>query len=317
MAHFDFAKLPRFADLPVKDGAPPDSAWGVFGDDDELGCVNLLTAEGVVNAAGLVRKGSVFRLDTAIGYADPPLFERTPVRHTIFRLPDETLAHDDQLDNYNTQEGAQWDGFGHGGHPVYGLFYNGVKPEEIKPGPEGRIGIHLWADKMVGRAVLLDAFKYRSDIGEPIDPGTTFEYTIADLEGARQAQGVEIRPGDILLIRTGWLQYYYNANSEAKRSMAGVWNLTSCGIDHSRDMAAWLWDHHLAAVGTDCPAVETWPWQDFKSEALHYRTLALLGLPIGEQFDLETLAADCAAGGVYECMLVSAPLNLVGGVAIK
>ncbi len=127
MAPIDFDKLPRFADLPVKDGVPPDSAWGVFGDDDELGCVNLLTAEGVV-------------------------------KHTIFPLPDETLAHDDQLDNYNTQEGAQWDGFGHGGHPVHGLFYNGVKPEEIKPGPDGKIGIHLWGDKMVGRAVLLDVF---------------------------------------------------------------------------------------------------------------------------------------------------------------
>ena len=64
MPHFDFDQLPSFAELPIKEGVPPDSAWGVFGDEDELGCVNLLTAEGVINAARLVRKGSIFRLDT-------------------------------------------------------------------------------------------------------------------------------------------------------------------------------------------------------------------------------------------------------------
>ena len=74
-------------------------------------------------------------------------------------------------------------------------------------------------------------------------------------------------------------------------------------------------DHRLAAVGTDCPAVEPWPW-DFSDEgALHYRTLCLLGLPIGEQFNLEELAADCAADNRYEFMLVSAPMNLEGGIA--
>ena len=52
MAKIDWDRIPKFAQLPVKPGAPPQSSWGVFGDDDQLGCLNFLTAEGVIEAAG-------------------------------------------------------------------------------------------------------------------------------------------------------------------------------------------------------------------------------------------------------------------------
>ena len=62
-------------------------------------------------------------------------------------------------------------------------------------------------------------------------------------------------------------------------------------------MVAWLWNNGVAAIGTDCPAVEASP-SDFTDEGiLHYRTLPLLGLPLGELFVLEPLASDCAADG--------------------
>src|SRR2546423_535697 len=76
MAKIDFDKIPKFSQLPVKSGAPADSNWGVFGDNDEVGCVNFLTEEGVIQAARLVQNGKVFRLDTPINYASPPLFRR-------------------------------------------------------------------------------------------------------------------------------------------------------------------------------------------------------------------------------------------------
>ena len=76
MEAIDFKKVPRFKKLPVRKDAPPESSWGVFGDGDELGCLNFLTPKGVVAAARLVKKGKVFRLDTAINYAKPPLFNR-------------------------------------------------------------------------------------------------------------------------------------------------------------------------------------------------------------------------------------------------
>jgi hypothetical protein len=48
---------------------------------------------------------------------------------------------------------------------------------------------------------------------------------------------------------------------------------------------------------------------------LHHRALFLMGLPLGEMFNLEELAEDCARDGVTEFMLTSAPLNLEGGIA--
>ena len=65
---------------PVADqgGCAARIELGCFGDDDQIGCLNFLTAAGVIEAAALVRKGSVFRLDAPIGYSDPTLFGRTP-----------------------------------------------------------------------------------------------------------------------------------------------------------------------------------------------------------------------------------------------
>jgi kynurenine formamidase len=312
----DLNKVPRFAELPIKPDKPKESSWGVFGDDDELGCLNFLTPEGVVDAARLVRKGAIFRLDTKINYANPPLFARRPAKHNILSFESfGLLGFDDSLDSYNTQEGSQWDGLAHVGSPRYKAFYNGVKSSEIKDGPSGRLSIHKWANKFVGRAVLLDAFRYRISHGRTIDPLKSEKYSLDDLKETAVADGVELKPGTILLIRTGWMQAYLAASPEDKAAMAPLEGLKACGIEDSHAMVEWFWDHRVAAVGTDCPAVEPWPW-DFKNEgALHYRTLCLLGLPIGEQFNLEELAADCAADKRYEFMLVSVPINLEGGIA--
>ena len=313
MAGIDFDKLPKFSELPVKSGVPADSNWGVFGDEDELGCVNFLTEPGVVEAARLVKKGKVFRLDMPIGYASTPLFERPKARHTITQF-EGALGHDDQLDNYNTQEGTQWDGLGHQGDDDAGTFYNGVKLEEIKSGPGGKLGIQLWANKMVGRGVLVDAFKYRNDQGRPLNPGEPDWYTLDDLQGAVKAQRVQLKPGDMLLVRTGWMQHYLSLSPEQKDALGIMNDLKACGIDAAREVAAWLWDNRVSALATDCPAAEIWPW-NMERGPLHVRTLAWLGLPLGEQFNFEGLAADSEADGVYESMVVSVPLNLEGGIA--
>ncbi|HEY6417907.1 MAG TPA: cyclase family protein [Candidatus Binataceae bacterium] len=316
MAKLDLKKIPRFAELPVKAGAPKESSWGVFGDDDELGCLNFLSEDGVVDAARLVQKGKVFRLDTRINYAKPPLFARTPARHNIISFERfGLLGHDDSLDNYNTQEGSQWDGLAHVGHVRHRAYYNGVKAEDIKDGPGGKLSIHKWANRVVGRAVLIDLWKYVNDQQRPIDPLTSAKYPLADVRDALKAQGTTLKPGSMILIRTGWMQAYVKAAADEKAKMGPLEGLKSCGIEDSSAMMEWFWDNRVAAVGTDCPAVEPWPW-DFKDEgALHYRTLSMLGLPIGEQFVLDELAADCAADKRYEFMLVSVPMNLEGGIA--
>src|SRR5690242_5891032 len=73
--------LPKFDQLPAQPGAPPESSWGVFGEDYALGCLNFLTPTGVVDAARLVQTGKVFRLDAKLGFAKPPLFGRAEMAH--------------------------------------------------------------------------------------------------------------------------------------------------------------------------------------------------------------------------------------------
>jgi kynurenine formamidase len=314
MAKIDFKNVPQFSQLPVKPGAPADSNWGVFGDDDQIGCVNFLTEEGVVEAARLVHKGKVFRLDTPINYASPPLFEREPVHHTKKSFESlGLLGYDDVLDGYNTQEGSQWDGLGHVGNLSAKAFYNGTTNDEIKH--TNKLGIHNWAGRFVGRGVLIDAFRYRQESGQPVDPLSDEKYSLGDLKATLDVQNTTLKPGSILLVRTGWMRAYLAATADEKRAMAPINKLKSCGIDDSREMVAWLWDNRVAAIGTDCPAVEPWPWDFRNPGALHYRTLSLLGLPLGEQFVLDPLAADCAEDKRYEFMLVSVPLHLVGGIA--
>jgi kynurenine formamidase len=302
-------KIPTFEELPIRKDLPADCSWGVFGDDDKLGCLNFLTAEGVVAAAGLVKSGKVFRLDARMGFAKPPLFGRAAPEHTI--VPLGPMANDDIV-RFNTQESSQWDGLSHVGHIRHERFYNGATASEVK---NGKLGIQHWANKFVGRGLLIDAFGFRKAQGRPVNPLERDVYTLAELKAALKHQGSALQPGTILLVRTGWMESYENATAEEKRALSPAEKLRCAGIEASREMVAWLWNNRVAAIGTDCPGVEAFPF-DFTDEgALHYRALPLLGLPLGELFILAPLAADCAADHRYEFMVVSAPLNVEGGIA--
>ena len=313
MKNTDFNSIPTFDQLPAVQGAPPESSWGVFGPDDELGCLNFLTPEGVVEAARLVQSGKVFRLDAKVGFASPPLFGRAKVEHKILKLG--TIAHDDLLNNYNTQEGSQWDGLAHVGHVSYQRFYNGVEASAIQDGPGGRLSIHRWADKFVGRGLLIDVYGWRKLQGRAVNPFESDSYSLDELKAALAAQGTTLKPGTILLVRTGWMEEYDLLSSEAKAAMAPFDKMKSIGIERSRDLVAWLWDNRVAAIGTDCPAVEPIPFNFGDQSPLHFRLLALLGMPLGELFILAPLADHCARDGRYEFMIVSAPMNVEGGIA--
>jgi kynurenine formamidase len=311
MKNLDWNKIPSFAQLPVKQGAPPESSWGVFGDDDQFGCLNFLTPQGVVDAARLVQTGKVFRLDTKIGFAKPPLFSRAEVRHKV--IPLAPFANDDLVDNFNTQEGSQWDGLAHVGHRRLERYYNNVQSSEIGPG--GKLSIHQWAARFVGRGVLIDAFGFCKAKGRDVRPMEREAFTLADLKGALESQGTTLKPGTILLVRTGWMESYERCTPEQKGALSSFANVKAIGIEATREMAAWLWDQRVAAIGTDSPGVEPLP-ADFSDEGiLHYRALPLLGLPLGELFVLAPLAEDCARDRRYEFMVVSAPMVLEGGIA--
>ena len=314
MAKVDFDKIPKYSELPIKPGAPAHSNWGVFGDDDEIGCFNFLTPAGIVEAAKLVREGKVFRLDNKIGYASPPIGGRVPARQTVKSYEEHgLLAFDDILDNYNTQEGSQWDGLRHVGFTWEKAFYNGVTAEEVKT--TSKIGIHNWKDKILGRGLLIDVYRYCTENGRKINPLEPEKYSLDDLKGTLKAQGSEMKPGTILLVRTGWMQAYYNASQEVRNRLASLTNAKGCGLDGGLPLAEWLWDNRVAALGSDAFAAEAFPFDFNDKESLHMLALPLLGLSLGEQFNLEDLAADCASDGRYEFMVVSVPLHVVGGFA--
>ena len=191
MKNIDLNNIPSFDELPVGKTLPP-TAPGASSAIMTLRLSELLTPAGVVEAAGLVRTGKVFRLDAKIGFAKPPLFGRASVVHTVSPLG--PAANNDLLDRYNTQEGSQWDGLGHVGHVRHGLFYNGVTVEETRSG-NATLGIHHWADKFVGRGVLIDALG-PAKRGRPVNPLAKDVYTLEELKLSRIAgHGAQARHG--------------------------------------------------------------------------------------------------------------------------
>jgi kynurenine formamidase len=111
------------------------------------------------------------------------------------------------------------------------------------------------------------------------------------------------------------MESYERCTPELKSSMSTFERVKAVGIEATREMAAWLWDQRVAAIGTDCPGVEPLPANFADEGILHYRALPLLGLPLGELFVLAPLAEDCARDRRYEFMVVSAPMVLEGGIA--
>ncbi len=137
---------------------------------------------------------------------------------------------------------------------------------------------------------------------------------LADLQAAAAEQRTDIKTGDILLIRLGWLAYYLSSDPEVRRGYGQRARLP--GIETSEDMARWLWNLHIAAVATDTPALEATPkyGAERERETLHTHLLVYFGMPIGELWDLEELSTACAADNRYSFFLSSAPLKLPGAV---
>jgi kynurenine formamidase len=303
--------LPTFAELPRRAGAPAGSSWGVFGDDDEHGTLNFIGPEQVVAAAALIRTGKVIPLNWEVGLPAPALFHRHSPRHELFHL--ETgpgITVDDYLDGFYLQGSSQWDALRHFGDAEHG-FYNGASLDEVT-GPGGPLGIERMAGRgIAGRGVLLDVARQLEAEGS-YDPVEYLEIGTDVLRRTAEAQRVELRPGDILLLRTGWVEAYSRLDEDARVALVEGGAPGSAGL-HGDDIPGFLWDHRVAAVAGDNPAVEAsqpGPGPDLE---LHVALIARLGMPLGELWELGPLADDCAADGRYEMFLTSAPLNVRGG----
>ena len=303
-------ELPSYDELPsAPDGGR--SGWGVFGGDDNVGLFNLLTPERVVEAAKLIRKGALFPLDAPVNAFSPPVASTRGIpRHHILHVPG-TIGFDDVYDNFFPQGSSQWDSLGHIGYSP-NTFYNGATEDDVASGR--RNTIEHWARRgIAGRAVLLDMVATLADAGRSYDPGTSTAFSVDDLELARQHAGVEFRPGDVIVLHTGFAAWYLSQPTSVRFKQSR--QPSTPGIASGEEMCRYLWDCHVVAVASDTFAVEVMPADRERATGfLHRMLIGQFGMALGELWWTEDLAADCAADGVYEVFLTSAPLNAPGGI---
>ncbi|EKM56138.1 uncharacterized protein PHACADRAFT_174309 [Phanerochaete carnosa HHB-10118-sp] len=307
-------KLPTFDELP-NFHQYTGCAWGLWGPDDELGTVNLLTEKVVAEAVKDVKLGKMICLNFPVNFPGKPCFKRQPLIHNQWMLSD--ACNDDTI-FINTQSGSQWDGMRHfgvfGGHNI---FYNN-DPDELEQNKHNtKLGIHNWAKHGIcGRGVLLDMVKFYTDGGVkplPYDPWTTHAIPASDLEACAKKQGVTFKTGDILILRVGFTQKWYSVTREDRDALS-TRTETFAGIEQSEDMKRFLWNNHFAAVASDMPCLERWP-TPADIPHMHQTILGLWGMPIGEFFELEDLSKACAEANRYTFFFSSWPLNVLGGVA--
>jgi kynurenine formamidase len=288
------------------------SNWGRWGADDERGTLNYITPETVRAGAGCVRTGKVFELSLPLGSTGPQVrgdgVRFNPI-HRMTMLPEDIAGPDgligtDDIVIMPLQCATQWDSLAHIGYD--GRFYNDVEAQTAVTAMSGAVrnGIDQTLPGVVGRGVLLDIARLRGVewILADDDPITS-----ADLDAAAERQAVEVRTGDALLVRTGW----------RRKALVEGWSvewLRPCpglGLDAVR----WLHERQVAALAADNPGVERLP-SGLPGARLpvHCVLIRDMGLQIGEMFDLEALAEDCAADGQWDFFFSAPPLRVTGAV---
>ena len=303
--------------------------WDRWGDADELGTLNFITAEKVQQAASLVKHGKVFPLGVEFGSSGPQgafHYRQNPVHvmtidggdsSTLLEYGPKWLQNPAavELSGYSArgpmrfnddmiimplQAATQWDALSH----VYydDRLYNGFPASSVSSLGAYHCGIDKVDVKgITSRGVLLDIVRLRGvptfcQLGDPI--------TAEELDEAAHAQGVTVGRGDIVLIRTGWWARFLETGDGAEPGAGLDWRC-----------ASWMHDHDVAAVAADNLMVEN-PVSGVDGAILPMHMLCLrdMGLMLGEYWDLTALAYDCAADGVYEFQLVAPPLRFVGAV---
>ena len=300
------ATLVAFDDLPVLEALGLQHAWDVL--DRDLGTLQKASEETVQAAMSSARTGTVVNLNLPITEPNPPLFGRSPVEHEVFYPDRNTL--DDVLNAFYPQSSSQWDGLRHVRAREHGFF--GGWTEAFAPGG-GPLGMEHYAEHgIVGRGVLLDVVAHRQREGRDYDPLVGETIHADELRAIVAAQQVELRVGDILCIRTGWIEAHRAADPETRAQLAKTIRVS--GLAGSEDVARFLWDSHAIAVAADNPTVEVAPG-DAAIGSLHRRLIPMLGFAVSELLELERLAGLCAADGRWDFLFIAVPLNIPGGIS--
>ena len=271
------------------------SNWGRWGEDDEIGALNLITPEKRLEAVALVQEGFSVSLAAdanTVRAVDNP----SPYEHEMLSISSDRISvryhgithtHVDALAHIN--EG--------------GTFYNGYTPDAdvtLANGHE-KNSIHNLKNGVLTRGVLIDIPRLR---GLPyLEPGTPIY--VEDLEAWEEQTGVRISSGDALFIRTGvW----------ARREAEGPWlrgrreGGRSAGLHPS--VIPWLKERDIALLGSDHP---TYVAPSNLPGAVHDFALLYLGIHMFDNCDLEALGEAAAQRDRWEFLLMAAPLAIRGG----
>jgi kynurenine formamidase len=285
--------------------------WGRWGEADQRGALNHIGPETLKNAAAEVHDGKLFNLGLAFDRDGPqpgrgrfnPLVYPTDL-FTPLNPAVPNVCYSDDVIHMPLQCATQWDALSHVHYD--GQLYNGCNARECLTVKGAlKLGInHLASPGIVSRGVLVDIARLKGVERLPTD----YAISVDDLNAACEKQGVSVSVGDILLVRTGHMRAFTVEHDRA----------TFMGLQPglSPACAEWAHDKSLAAVAADNMAVEILHAEGLGSAvplAFHMLALRDMGMPLGEMFNMEALAADCAADGRYSFMLTAPPLEVTGG----
>jgi kynurenine formamidase len=300
--------------------------WGRWGDDDQLGTLNHAGPDEVRHAASLVEHGITVSVSLPYDQRGPQtgsvrsnprnLMTATGADHVSGNqenLPGnwgkaKGYGRSDDILIVPNQAGTQWDSLSH----IFwkGKMYGGHSAGLVSSAGAARNGIENFAGKLVLRGVLLDVARHQGV--DALEPGHAI--TVEELEACAAAQGVELRTGDCLLIRTGFLETRRHAWGDYAGGAAP-------GI--SLHTAPWIHEREIAAVASDTWGVEVRPNEIDCFQPFHVVALVHMGLAIGEIFDFGELGETCARLGKYEFLFAAPSLPItgasgspVGGIAV-
>ncbi|KAI1880327.1 hypothetical protein JX265_001948 [Neoarthrinium moseri] len=311
---------PTFNDLPLDKKGPHGNAWGLWGPDDQLGTLNLLNPEVVAQAAKEnIRTGQRVSLNWSMTGASKPRFPRKLLQQNLINKAPLKHAHDDEW-SFNSQCSSQWDGFRHYAFQKEEVYFMGRTAEDFASSPHPNGIQHVSMKGIAGRAIFVDWYAWALKRGHTVDTFTSYAVPFSEIVEALQDQGLSLdvfRPGDILILRFGYLEQYESMNTEQRDQLDKLYQTKkpdNIGIKPSRELLEFLWNNKLAAVAGDTRSLEVWPCTELEWH-LHEWLLAGWGMPIGELFYLEDLAKLCASLHRYTFFLSSSPMNVPGGVA--
>lgn len=300
------------------------SNWGKWGPDDEIGALNYITPEVILEAARLIKKGKVISLAMNVAPHVSPVW---PGRHGLIRSM--KTSGKDFLGKRPYGNMAWTESFicieDHGSthidplcHLWWGDFiYNGYSAVENIDFVKGAIkcSSNAYIPKSFTRGVLIDVARYLNvDYVEDINGSKVLEPELIDK--IAESQNVKITPGTALIIRIGWLKRWTGTPKP--------WTLADGHVGLSCGSEKWIQEKQIALIGCDNAGIEATPptneclnYYKVVSSPMHVGILSMLGVPLLELMDLEELAEDCAEDGVYEFAISFSPfkyVNATGGL---